>query len=108
MTGDPRAGLASLVGGRALPLTQRSQLMWEVEYTQEARAQRATLPAVGRGALDEVVVRLGRDPAQGPRYRAGYPAEYRMLPFGEWGLVVYLVHERRRVVVLLDIVWAGP
>jgi hypothetical protein len=62
----------------------------------------------GRRALDEVLERLGRDPAQGPRYRAGYPAEYRMLPFGEGGLVVYLVHERRRVVVLLDIVWAGP
>jgi hypothetical protein len=30
-----------------------------------------------------------------------------MSSFGEWGLVVYVVHERRRVVVLLDIIWAG-
>jgi hypothetical protein len=82
--------------------------MWEFEYTREARAQRATLPVAGRRALDEVLEWLGNDPTQGPRYRAGYPAEYRMLSFGEGGLVVYLVHERRRVVVLLDIVWAGP
>jgi hypothetical protein len=81
--------------------------MWEVEYTQEGHTQRATLPAAGRRALDEVIERLGRDPTQGQRYRADYPREYRMSSFGEWGLVVYLVHERRRVVVLLDIIWAG-
>ena len=62
----------------------------------------------GRRALDEVIERLRRDPTQGSRYRAGYPPEYRMVPFGAWGLVVYLIHERRRAIVLLDITWAGP
>jgi hypothetical protein len=30
-----------------------------------------------------------------------------MLPFGGWGLVVYLIHEQRGTVVLLEITWAG-
>jgi hypothetical protein len=58
--------------------------------------------------MDEMIERLGSDPWQGSRYRAGYPPEYRMFSFGEWGLVVYVVHERRRVLVLLDVLWAGP
>ncbi len=82
--------------------------MWQVTYTAEARAQRSTLPPEAARALDAAVEQLQVDPWQGRAYRAGYPPEYRLLPFGGWGLAVYLVREQREAVVLLEITWAGP
>jgi hypothetical protein len=82
--------------------------VWQVAYTAEARAQRSTLPIDAAQALDGAVEQLRDDPWQGSAYRAGYPPEYRMLSFGSWGLVVYLVREQRGAVVLLEITWAGP
>jgi plasmid stabilization system protein ParE len=81
--------------------------VWQVAYTAQARAQRATLPPEAARALDAAVEQLRSDPWQGRAYRAGYPPEYRMLPFGGWGLVVYLVREQRSTVVLLEVTWAG-
>lgn len=82
--------------------------MWQVEYTAEARAQRSTLPPDAAHALDAAVEQLQGDPWQGRAYRAGYPPEYRVLLFGGWGLVVYLVREQRSTVVMLEVTWAGP
>ena len=81
--------------------------MWQVAYTAEARTQRSTLPPDAARALDAAVEQLVGDPWQGRAYRAGYPPEYRMLTFGAWGLVVYLVREQHGTVVLLEITWAG-
>ena len=81
--------------------------MWQVEFTAEAGTQRSTLPPAAALALDAAVEQLQADPWQGRAYRAGYPPEYRMLPFGGWGLVVYLVREQRGAVVLLEVTWAG-
>ena len=81
--------------------------MWRITYTAEARAQRSTLLPEAARALDAAVEQLQVDPWQGRAYRAGYPPEYRMLPFGGWGLVVYLVREQRGTVVLLEVTWAG-
>jgi hypothetical protein len=82
--------------------------VWQVAYTAEARAQRSTLSPGAVRALDAAVEQLQVDPWQGRAYRAGYPPEYRLLPFGGWGLVVYLVREQHRAVMLLEITWAGP
>lgn len=81
--------------------------MWQVEFTAEARAQRSTLPLEAARALDAAVEQLRDDAWQGRAYRAGYPPEYRMLPFGGWGLVVYLIREQLGAVVLLEVTWAG-
>jgi plasmid stabilization system protein ParE len=81
--------------------------VWQVAYTADARAQRLTLPPNAARALDAAVEQLQDDPWQGRAYRAGYPPEYRLLPFGGWGLVVYLIREPRGAVVLLEVTWAG-
>ncbi len=82
--------------------------MWEIEATAEAQAQRSTMPSDAARALDAAVEQLRSDPWQGRAYRAGYPPEYRMLPFGGWGLIVFLVREQYGTVVLLEVTWAGP
>ena len=81
--------------------------MWQVEFTAEARAQQSTLLPDAARALDATVEQLRSDPWQGQAYRAGYPPEFRLLPFGGWGLVVYLIRERHSVIVLLEVTWAG-
>ena len=79
--------------------------MYPIEYSWAARAQADSLPPAGKRALAEVITQLRRDPWQGHDI-PGYPPEFHTLSFGEWGLVVYLIHERR--VLVLDIIWAGP
>jgi mRNA-degrading endonuclease RelE of RelBE toxin-antitoxin system len=81
--------------------------VYRVTYSRQARAQAASLPPAGRRALAEAVEQLGSDPSLGQR-APGYLPEFHTLPFGEWGLVFYLVRERHGTVVLLDLVWAGP
>jgi hypothetical protein len=76
-----------------------------IEYSWAARAQADSLPVAGKRALAEAIEELRRDPWQGHRV-PGYPPEFRTWSFGDWGLVVYVIHERR--VIVLDIIWAGP
>jgi len=76
-----------------------------IEYGWAARALADSLPPAGKRALAEAVAQLRRDPWQGHGV-PGYPPEFHTWSFGEWGLVVYLIHERR--VIVLDIIWAGP
>jgi hypothetical protein len=38
---------------------------------------------------------------------SGHPREFRTWPFGQWGLIVYLVRERVVRVVVLQVTWAG-
>jgi hypothetical protein len=80
--------------------------VWEVEYTPEASRQRATLAPAGRRALDEAVEGLRADPWRGWRYHE-HPKEFRVAAFGDSGLFVYIVAERRRTFIVLDITWAG-
>jgi hypothetical protein len=97
LTSPSRTAASAAVGWR----------MRAVECTWDAPC---SVPACSRWAgkpLDEVVKRLGHDPLGARGRRAGYPAEYGCCCSAS-GLVVYLVDERRRVVVLLDIVRAGP
>jgi hypothetical protein len=79
--------------------------VYPIEYSWAARAQADSLSAAGKRALAEAIEQLGRDPWQGHRV-PGYPPEFHTWPFGDWGLVVYVIHERR--VIVLDIIWAGP
>jgi hypothetical protein len=76
-----------------------------IEYSWAARAQADSLPAAGKRALAEAIEQLRRDPRQGQRI-PGYLPQFHTWSFGDWGLVVYLLHERR--VIVLDIIWAGP
>jgi hypothetical protein len=81
--------------------------VYQVEYGREARAQANSLPPAGQQALAAAIEQLGRDPWAAQRLPS-YPPEFRTLPFGDWGLVVYLIRERQATVVLLDLIWAGP
>jgi hypothetical protein len=65
------------------------------------------LPLAARRPLDEAVQQLRSDPWQGAPYRPGYPPEYRLLPFGGWGIVAYVIAERAATVILLELTWAG-
>jgi len=45
-----------------------------------------------------------------PRFLSSVSTRSQYLPllvFGEWGLVVYVIHERRTTVILLEVTWAG-
>jgi plasmid stabilization system protein ParE len=81
--------------------------VYRVTYSRQARAQAAGLSPAGKRALAEAVEQLGRAPALGQR-APGYPPEFRTWAFGEWGLAFYLVRERHGMIVLLDLIWAGP
>ena len=81
--------------------------MYRVEYSPQARQQAAQLPPPARAGLAEAVEQLTADPWQGDPYRPGYPAEYRILPFHRWGIVVYVISERAGTVTLLELTWAG-
>ena len=81
--------------------------MYEVVLSARARAQTESLPEDGKRALDEAVEVLGGDPWSGEHYQHGHSDEWRSLAFGTWGVVVYLIHESRRAVLLLDVTWAG-
>ena len=81
--------------------------MYQVEYSRHARAQVDSLRPAARQALADAIEQLRREPTVGQR-APGYLPEFRTLAFGEWGLVFYLVLERRGTVLLLDVVWAGP
>jgi hypothetical protein len=81
--------------------------VYQVEYSWAARAQADSLPPAGRRALADAIERLRSDPWQG-QHVPGYAPEFRTWPFGDGGLVVYLILERQVTVVLLDLIWAGP
>jgi plasmid stabilization system protein ParE len=81
--------------------------VYQVEYSWAARAQADSLPPAGRRSLADAIERLGSAPWQG-QHVPGYPPEFRTWPMGHEGLVVYLIRERQVIVVLLDLVWAGP
>ena len=81
--------------------------MYRVEYSRQARAQADGLPPAAKRALAEAIERLGREPWLGQR-APGHPPEFHTWAFGEWGLVFYLILERRGTVLLLDVIWAGP
>jgi plasmid stabilization system protein ParE len=81
--------------------------VYRVEYSPQAQEHAAQLPPGARAALADAVEQLGADPWQGAPYRPGYPPEYRMLPFGGWGIAVYVIAERAATVTLLELTWAG-
>ena len=81
--------------------------MYRVEYSGQARAQAGGLPPAGKQALAHAIEQLARDPWVGQR-APSYPPEFHTCPFGEWGLIFYLIRESLATVLLLDIIWAGP
>jgi hypothetical protein len=81
--------------------------VYQVEYSEQARAQADSLVPAGRRVLADAIEQLRRDPGGGQQ-APGYPPEFHTYPFGEWGLIFYLIRERHGTIVLLDIIWAGP
>jgi hypothetical protein len=81
--------------------------VYRVEYSPQAQDQAAQLPPAARAALADAVEQLAVDPWQGAPYRPGYPPEYRLLPFGGWGIAVYVIGQRAGTVTLLELTWAG-
>jgi hypothetical protein len=80
--------------------------VYRVEFSPQARQQVAQLPPTALAALANTVEQLAVDPWQGASYRPRYPPEYRLLPFGGWGIVVYVIAERGATVTLLELTWA--
>jgi len=80
--------------------------VYQAAYSREARDQAGSLPPDARGALAGALEELRRDPWQGRPY-VGHPREFRIWPFGTWGMVVYVILEQRLTVLLLEITWAG-
>jgi hypothetical protein len=80
--------------------------VYQVEYSWAARAQADSLPPAGRRALADAI-ELRSDPWRG-QHVPGYPPEFHTWPLANEGLVVYLIRERLVLVVLLDLIWAGP
>jgi len=80
---------------------------YRVEFSSEAQAVAVSLPPEAGRALADAVAQLAAGPWQGALYRPGYPPEYRMLAFGGWGTVVYVIGERATTVLILDLLWAG-
>jgi hypothetical protein len=81
--------------------------VYQVEYSEQARAQADSLGPAGRRVLADAIEQLRRDPCVG-QPAPGYPPEFHTYPFAEWGLVFYLIRERKGTIVLLDIIWAEP
>jgi mRNA-degrading endonuclease RelE of RelBE toxin-antitoxin system len=81
--------------------------VYRVEFSPQARQHAAQLPPAARVALADAVEQLQGDPWQGAPYRPGYPPEYRLLQFGGWGIVVYVIGQRATTVTLLELTWAG-
>jgi hypothetical protein len=46
-------------------------------------------------------------PLAGHTHRPGYPPEYRMLAFDQWGIVVDVIGEAPPKVMVLELTWAG-
>jgi hypothetical protein len=80
--------------------------VYEVEYAPNVERQIDELPSSARQACRAAVEELRRDPWRGERY-SGHPPEFRTWPFGQWGLVVYVVLDRAVRVVVLQVGWAG-
>jgi plasmid stabilization system protein ParE len=76
--------------------------VYRVTYSSQAEAHADQLPPAARAALAEAIEQLAVEPWQGAPYRPGYPPEYRLLPFGGWGIVAYVIGERAATVTLLD------
>jgi uncharacterized protein DUF6247 len=76
-------------------------------------AIRAELPEVPLGQFDaeyHAALEEARASYQLDRLNEvirSYPPEFGTQPFGDWGLIVYLIRERQATVVLLDLIWAG-
>jgi hypothetical protein len=83
--------------------------VYRVEFSRDAQVTVTAndLPPAGKRALADAVDLLRSDPWQGDAYRRSYPPEYRMLWFGEWGVLVYVIAERTVTVTVLETVWAG-
>ncbi len=80
--------------------------MYQVVYSRLVKAQTRSLPAQARADLRSVAELIAASPWQGQHWR-GSPPEYRSLPFGTSGLVVYLIREQAATVVVLELVWVG-
>jgi hypothetical protein len=80
---------------------------YEVTFDDQALRQERALPPSTRAALAGVLEELATDPYSGARYDPRQPPEFRITPFGTWGLLVYIIRERQQRIVVLDITWAA-
>lgn len=80
--------------------------MYEVEYAPDVERQIEQFPAEARQACRAAIEELRGDPWRGEQYR-GHPREFRTWTFERWGLLVYVIGERRLRVLVVQVTWAG-
>jgi hypothetical protein len=77
-----------------------------VVYGEQVHQQVASLPKQARLALADALERVAVAPWAEPRYHPRLPEEMRTVVFGEWGFAVYVISERRHLVILAYLTWA--
>ena len=80
---------------------------YEVVYAGQTVLETATLPVQARRALHECLAVLAADPWNSARYHPRHPAEMRSAPFGDWGMVMFVISEKRHRVIVAQVTWAG-
>jgi plasmid stabilization system protein ParE len=80
---------------------------YEIRYAPAAADAITGLPAAARHALLDVLRQLADDPMAGTPYDYRWPPEFRTTPFGDRGLLAYVILHRRRQVVIELVTWAG-
>lgn len=78
---------------------------YEVALDDQADRQQRSLPAAARAGLAAALRQIAADPHVGTRYDPRHPPELRTMPFGDWGLLVYLIREKQQRIIVLDITW---
>lgn len=82
--------------------------MYHVETEQNAAEEIDQLPAEALVAFAELRVVLETSPWGGQPYNREVPeSAMRAHAFGRAGFVVYLVDDRRRLVLVVRVIWAG-
>lgn len=81
---------------------------YEIRYAPGVGETAAALPGEARRALASALNRIASDPmTAGSAYDPRWPPEFRTVPFGDGGLVAYIVLGKRRQVVIEEIMWVG-
>lgn len=82
--------------------------MYTVETDEQSDEQVCALPQAALAAFAEARAMLEVSPWSGlPIINSKPDGPLRVLPFGNSGLITYLIVDRQRRVALLDVLWAG-
>jgi hypothetical protein len=97
-TSEPSAYAVTPARGQPAP--------YEIRYSPAAASTITVLPQTAKRALRNALRQVAADPMTGAPYHPRWPAEIRTIPFGETGLLAYIVLRRRQEVVIEQVTCA--